>query len=71
MMTLGDLARRVAALNRNGLRLSGARHMANEEWTTLAAVVAEFSLVDADQIGPDTCFFAEAAKSGPRKRAQA
>lgn len=65
--TLGDLARRVAALNRNKLRLSGARHMANEEWATLAAVVAEFSFVDADQIGPDTYFFAEAAKSDPRK----
>lgn len=71
MATLGDLARRVAALNRNTLRSRGARHMADEEWATLAAVVAEFSLVDADDIGPDTYFFAEAASRDPRKKAHA
>ena len=45
--------------------------MADEEWATLAAVVAEFSLVDADDIGPDTYFFAEAASRDPRKKAHA
>lgn len=55
--SLGDLAARTSALNRLGLKSSGARDMPNGTWEVLMAIASEQSGIASEKIGPDTFLF--------------
>lgn len=59
--TLGDLAERVAALNRRALEVRGARAMPGGIWSAIVAVAAEHGRVDPCELAPQTRLLAEAA----------
>ncbi|MFC3714414.1 hypothetical protein ACFOMD_17735 [Sphingoaurantiacus capsulatus] len=61
--TVGDLAKRAAALNRRSLFTQGARRMPNSEWETLVAIAADHSTLNANDIGPDAHLFANTLKT--------
>ena len=63
LVTIGDLARRVAGLNRPLLRKQGARQMPNGVWETLVALAADHSGLGASEIGPETHLFENTLKT--------
>jgi hypothetical protein len=54
VVTVGDLARRAAALNSGKLKGDGGRPA--DCWTVLVALAAEHGVLPPDEIGPDTFF---------------
>lgn len=63
LVTLGDLARAIAARNVGALARQGARVRDADIWQAVCAILAEETGTPRDQIGPDSYLFAHVLKA--------